>query len=116
MSNDDARAGEPLGSLSDAELGRRVRKTPTFRAAVACSRIAEEVQSLRDDDLEVYERLIDGAHSEQGSGVKVRETTAEIIDAYVEVLADHPSLASDPEEAASKVSGDLIDTEEVGDD
>jgi hypothetical protein len=100
---------EPLDDLDDEELGKLVRNTAAFRAAAACARFADEAQELRENDTLAFDRLIAETHQQQGTSVSVRETTAPIIETFLDVVQEYGQLA---EEEADVVERGV---EEVGD-
>lgn len=102
-------AADSLSHLSDEELGRRVRRTASFRAAVACEKFAEEATELRDGDGLAWDRLVDETHAEQGTGVTARGTTAGIVNSFIDVVNEHAQLAEHPTDAAERAASEAID-------
>lgn len=101
MSDDD-----PLGDLSDEELGKLVRNTAAFRAAAACAEFADSAEELRENDALAFGRLVDETHAKQGSSVSKRLTTETIIEAFLDVVREHAALAEQPADAAEQAAAE----------
>lgn len=99
---------EPLANLSDEELGRRVRSTPTFRLAVACDHFADSAQELRDAESKAWGQLISDTNRAQ-TRVQSRETVEEVVDSFIDAVEKYGELGRDPEEAAAKAAEELAD-------
>jgi hypothetical protein len=98
---------DPLDDLTDEELGQRVRQTAAFRAAAACSKFAAESEELRNNDSLAYDRLIRETHQQQGSNVRSKDTTREIVDAFLDVVIEHAALDEFPDDAAERAGDEL---------
>ena len=94
---------EPLDDLDDEELGKLVRNTAAFRAAAACARFADEAQELRDNHTLAFDRLIAKTHQKQGTSVSVRDTTASIVETFLDVVQEHGQLAEEEADVIEEV-------------
>lgn len=104
---------QPLASLSDEQLGQLVRETAAFRAAAACAEFADSAQELRANDALAFARLVDETHARQGTSVSKRGTTETIIEAFLDVVAEHAALAEHPEDAAERAASEATHPEEA---
>lgn len=107
---------DPLGGLTDEELGQLVRGTAAFRAAAACARFSEEAKELRENDSLAFSRLIRETHAQQGSSVSKQGTTEEIIETFLDVVADHAALADHPRDVAEDAAAEVMTDDNEGGD
>jgi hypothetical protein len=99
---------QKLGNLSDEELAEIVRKTPQFRAAVACAVMSEEVTEIAENQPDVYKQLLNDTHDRQGSSVSSHATTTEIVDTFLNVISDYADLAENPDKGGEAVVDGVV--------
>lgn len=108
--DDDDDVDEPLATLSDEQLGRRVRETPAFRLAVACHHLAESVEDIRADEAEAWDRLMSETNRGQ-TRVQSRESVEAVVGSFLDSLEAYAALAEDTERAAAEAAEALADDE-----
>ena len=101
---------EPLDDLDDEELGKLVRNTAAFRGAAACARFADEAQELRENDTLAFDRLIAETHQKQGTSVSVRDTTASIVETFLDVVQEHGQLAEEEADVVERGAEEVVDS------
>lgn len=113
MNRDDA----PLSNISDEELGRRVRQTPTFRLAVACDHFAESATELRESDPEAFERLVDETKTGQ-TRVTTTKSVRAVVEAFVDACEKYAALGDDDvaHAATEELAEDIRESGKVDDD